>query len=69
MKKQRIRYWIKKTHEAKVETERKLRLDIDKRVLNMRIERLGQVQGVEFAKRLRYYVKAYYAMDEADYLS
>ena len=46
-----------------------MRQDIDKRVLGMRFERLSSILGGEFIKRLRYYVKAYYAMDENDYLS
>lgn len=60
-KNKRIKYWVETTHEAKIETERKMRTVIDKKILNMRIERLSQSLGLEFIKRIRYYIKLYYA--------
>ena len=69
MTNKRIKYFLKNTHTAKVETERKMRQELDKRILSMRTEKLNQNFGLEFVKRIRYYIKAYYAMDENDYMS
>lgn len=65
----RITYWIKTTHEAKIETERKMRSVLDKKILNMRVERLTQSLGLEFIKRIRYYIKSFHAQDENDFIS
>lgn len=51
-------------HNAKMETERKMRNDLDRKILAMRIERLTQSFGKEFAERLRYYIKMYNALKD-----
>ena len=36
----KIKYFVKKMHSAKIETERKMRYELDHKILSMRTERL-----------------------------
>lgn len=46
-----------------------MRQEIDKRILGMRQEKLNQVLGFQFIKRLRYYIKALQKFDDLDTFS
>lgn len=60
MKNKMIKKWVKETHAAKVQTERKMRQELDKKILSMRTERFTSVLGLEFTKRIRYFIRALY---------
>jgi len=57
--KKRVQSFVKTVHAAKIETERKMRVELDRKVVNMRIEKLASSIGKDFAERIRYYVKKY----------
>lgn len=56
----RIKEFLSIVHAAKIETERKMRFQLDLKILNSRNSRLTQVLGKEFIQRIRYYIKRLY---------
>ena len=57
---QKMKAFIENTQKAKVMAERKMRFDLDSKILSLRNERLKQSLGKDFIQRLRYYIKGYY---------
>ena len=57
---QKIKEFIENTQRAKVMAERKMRFDLDQKILQLRNERLKQSLGKDFIQRLRHYIKGYY---------
>ena len=51
--------FVKNVAGAKIETERKMRNDLDDKILTARIERLNFCLGENCMKRLKYYIKAF----------
>ena len=69
LKKKKIKKFIEVMHEAKIETERKMRYELDYKILRMRTERLNQALGSDFIKRIRYFIKKYYGVEDHDFFS
>ena len=53
----KIKKFIHVVHEVKVEVERKMKFDLDTKILNMRSERLYQAFGKKFIARIRSYIR------------
>ena len=67
LKKKKIKKFIEVMHEAKIETERKMRYELDYKILRMRTERLNQALGSDFIKRIRFFIRKYYEIDDHDF--
>ena len=55
-----MKTFIENTQKAKIMAERKMRFDLDSKILSLRNERLKNSLGKDFIQRLRYYIKGYY---------
>jgi len=50
---------VSKVNEAKIHAERAMREKLDKRVLNLRTERVNMIIGKEIATKIRSFVRLY----------
>ena len=57
--KKRVNKFIKTVHNAKIETERKMRQELDYKLLSTKIRRLNGSLGDNAVRRLQYYITAY----------
>ena len=57
----KIKKFIKIVHEVKVEVERKMKFDLDTKILSMRSERLYQTLGKKFIARIKSYIRKLYS--------
>ena len=46
-------------HTAKIQTERKMRADLDAKIIQMPIEKLQRGLGIALAEKARFYAKQY----------
>jgi hypothetical protein len=51
--------FIRKVHDAKIETERKMRKELDRRLITSRLDKLVNMMGKNLALKLRQYVWLY----------
>ena len=56
----RIKEFLSIAHTAKIETERKMRFQLDLKILNAKNERLSHVLGKDFIARIRHHIKMFY---------
>ena len=54
---------VKHLHNAKMRTERKMRRDLDQKIIHMRTERLSTISGKDFAQKLKDFARLYAESD------
>ena len=59
-KKKQHQHFINMMNQAKIQTERQMRLNLDKKLLFMKEERLAQALDIMLADKIRHYIKMYY---------
>ena len=58
-KKKRIKWFVKAMHGAKIQTERKMRLELDQKVSGMRSEKLQQNLGKDVTEKMKHYCRKF----------
>ena len=61
--------YIDNVRDAKLEVERKMRQELDWKILSMRFDRLYAIIGKDSAKRLRFYIRKYQGINTSDAIS
>ena len=60
----RIRWFLETMQKAKLQTERKMRQDLDHKILTMRFDKLIAALGKDFVLKIRSYIKRYQQKDD-----
>ena len=60
-----LKNFVKRVQQAKIAAERKMRSDLNNRILNMRSEKLSQIIGKNFSTKIKQIIRTYIEEEEA----
>lgn len=64
LKNKNLKHFVERVTNAKLEAERRMRKELDFRILSMREDKLKDLNGKEFVTRLKNYIRLYIEEEE-----
>ena len=62
---QNLKNFVKRVLRAKIHAERKMRSELNHRILNIRTEKFGQIIGKNFSNKIKQIIRLYQEEEEA----